>query len=158
MPKRAKRYWLMKSEPNAYSIDDLQRDGVTYWDGVRNYQARNFMRDDMRIGDKVIFYHSNTKPPAAVGVAEIVRESYPDFTAFDPSELHFDPKSNEEKPIWFMVDIKFIEKFERAVPLQEMKENPKLRNMKLVQRGNRLSVMPISKEEFNEVLRMGKNK
>ena len=158
MPKKAKRYWLMKSEPNAYSIDDLQRDGVTYWDGVRNYQARNFMRDDMRIGDKVIFYHSNTKPPAAVGVAEIVRESYPDFTAFDPSELHFDPKSNEEKPIWFMVDIKFIEKFERAVPLQEMKENPKLRNMKLVQRGNRLSVMPISKEEFNEVLRMGKNK
>ncbi len=158
MPKRAKRYWLMKSEPNAYSIDDLQRDGVTYWDGVRNYQARNFMRDDMRIGDKVIFYHSNTKPPAAVGVAEIVRESYPDFTAFDPSELHFDPKSNEEKPIWFMVDIKFIEKFERAVPLQEMKENPKLRNMKLVQRGNRLSVMPMSKEEFNEVLRMGKNK
>ena len=158
MPKKAKRYWLMKSEPNAYSIDDLQRDGVTYWDGVRNYQARNFMRDDMRIGDKVIFYHSNTKPPAAVGVAEIVRESYPDFTAFDPSELHFDPKSNEEKPIWFMVDIKFIEKFERAVPLQEMKENPKLRNMKLVQRGNRLSVMPMSKEEFNEVLRMGKNK
>jgi len=158
MPKRAKRYWLMKSEPNAYSIDDLQRDGVTYWDGVRNYQARNFMRDDMRIGDKVIFYHSNTKPPAAVGVAEIVRESYPDFTAFDPSELHFDPKSNEEKPIWFMVDIKFIEKFKRAVSLQEMKENPKLRNMKLVQRGNRLSVMPMSKEEFNEVLRMGKNK
>jgi len=158
MGRRAKQYWLMKSEPNAYSIDDLKRDDTTYWDGVRNYQARNFMRDDMKVGDKVIFYHSNTEPPAAVGVAEVIKESYPDFTAFDPNDLHFDPKSKEEKPTWYMVDIKFIEKFKRPVPLKEMKENPKLQNMKLVQRGNRLSVMPVSKDEFNEILRMSKNK
>jgi predicted RNA-binding protein with PUA-like domain len=158
MARRAKQYWLMKSEPNAYSIDDLERDGSTHWDGVRNYQARNFMRDDMKIGDRVIFYHSNTEPPSAVGVAEVVKESYPDFTAFDPSDLHFDPKSKEEKPTWYMVDIKFVEKFKRPVSLQEMKENPKLQDMKLVQRGNRLSVMPVSKNEFNEILRMSKQK
>ena len=156
MARRAKKYWLMKSEPNAYSIDDLERDGSTYWDGVRNYQARNFMRDDMKIGDRVIFYHSNTEPPAAVGIAEVVKESYPDFSAFDPKDKHFDPKSKEEKPTWYMVDIKFVKKFKKIVPLQEMKQNPKLQDMKLVQRGNRLSVMPITKEEFDEIVRMSK--
>ncbi len=156
MARRAKKYWLMKSEPNAYSIDDLERDGKTYWDGVRNYQARNFMRDEMKIGDRVIFYHSNTEPPAAVGIAEVVKESYPDFSAFDPKDKHFDPKSKEEKPTWYMVDIKFVKKFKKIVPLQEMKQNPKLQDMKLVQRGNRLSVMPITKEEFNEIVRMSK--
>ncbi len=156
MARRQKRYWLMKSEPSAYSIDDLERDGKTYWDGVRNYQARNFMRDEMKIGDKVIFYHSNTEPPSAVGIAEVVKESYPDFSAFDPSDKHFDPKSKEEKPTWFMVDIKFVKKFKNIVPLQAMKENPKLQEMKLVQRGNRLSVMPITKEEFDEIVKMSK--
>ncbi len=156
MARRAKKYWLMKSEPNAYSIDDLERDGKTYWDGVRNYQARNFMRDEMKIGDRVIFYHSNTEPPAAVGIAEVVKESYPDFSTFDPKDKHFDPKSKEEKPTWYMVDIKFVKKFKKIVPLQEMKQNPKLQDMKLVQRGNRLSVMPITKEEFDEILRMSK--
>ena len=156
MARRAKKYWLMKSEPNAYSIDDLERDGYTYWDGVRNYQARNFMRDEMKIGDRVIFYHSNTEPPTAVGIAEVVKESYPDFSAFDPKDKHFDPKSKEEKPTWYMVDIKFVKKFKKIVPLQEMKQNPKLQDMKLVQRGNRLSVMPITKEEFDEIVRMSR--
>ncbi len=156
MARRAKKYWLMKSEPNAYSIDDLERDGYTYWDGVRNYQARNFMRDEMKIGDRVIFYHSNTEPPAAVGIAEVIKESYPDFSAFDPKDKHFDPKSKEEKPTWYMVDIKFVKKFKKIVPLQEMKQNPKLQDMKLVQRGNRLSVMPITKEEFDEIVRMSR--
>ncbi len=156
MARRAKKYWLMKSEPNAYSIDDLERDGYTYWDGVRNYQARNFMRDEMKIGDRVIFYHSNTEPPAAVGIAEVVKESYPDFSAFDPKDKHFDPKSKEQKPTWYMVDIKFVKKFKKIVPLQEMKQNPKLQDMKLVQRGNRLSVMPITKEEFDEIVRMSR--
>ncbi len=158
MSRKERKYWLMKSEPNAYSIDDLERDGSTFWDGVRNYQARNFMRDEMKIGDKIIFYHSNTEPPAAVGIAEVIKESYPDFSAFDPSDKHFDPKSSEDKPTWFMVDIKFVKKFKKIVPLKEMKENPNLQNMKLVQRGNRLSVMPITKDEFDEIVKMSKQK
>ena len=152
----ATRYWLMKSEPNAYSIDDLVKDKKTHWDGVRNYQARNFMRDDMKEGDKVLFYHSNAKPTAVVGVCEIVKEGYPDFTAFDPEDKHFDPKSKEDKPTWMMVDIKLIEKFVRPVTLEEIKENSKLQNMRLVQRGNRLSVMPAEKKEFDEIVRMSK--
>ncbi len=152
------RYWLMKSEESVYSIDDLKKDKVAYWDGVRNYQARNFMRDEMKIGDKVIFYHSNSKPTAAVGICEVVKEGYPDFTAFDPDDLHYDPKSNKENPTWYMVDVKFVEKFERPVTLAEIKANPKLSEMKLVQRGNRLSVMPIKKAEFDEIVRMSKRK
>ncbi len=151
-------YWLMKSEPSVYSIDDLKKDKKTYWDGVRNYQARNFMRDQMKKGDKVIFYHSNTEPPAAVGICEVVKEGYPDFTAFDPEDPHYDPKSKSDKPTWYMVDVKFVEKFERPVTLAEMKANPKLANMKLVQRGNRLSVMPVTKKEFDEIVRMSKKK
>ncbi len=152
----ALKYWLMKSEPNAYSIDDLVKDKKTHWDGVRNYQARNFMRDDMKKGDKVLFYHSNAKPTAVVGICEIVKEGYPDFTAFDPEDKHFDPKSKEDKPTWIMVDIKLESKLERPVTLEEIKENPKLQNMRLVQRGNRLSVMPAEKKEFNEIIRMSK--
>ena len=150
------KYWLMKSEPNAYSIDDLVKDKKTHWDGVRNYQARNFMRDDMKKGDKVLFYHSNAKPTAVVGICEIVKEGYPDFTAFDPEDKHFDPKSKEDKPTWIMVDIKLESKLARPVTLEEIKENPKLQNMRLVQRGNRLSVMPAEKKEFNEIIRMSK--
>jgi predicted RNA-binding protein with PUA-like domain len=152
----ATKYWLMKSEPNAYSIDDLVKDKKTYWDGVRNYQARNFMRDDMRKGDKVLFYHSNTKPPAVVGICEIVKEGYPDFTAFDPEAKHFDPKSKEDKPTWIMVDIKIIKKLNRPVALEEIKENSKLQKMRLVQKGNRLSVMPVEKNEFEEIIKMSK--
>ncbi len=150
----ATKYWLMKSEPTAYSIDDLVKDKKTHWDGVRNYQARNFMRDEMKVGDKVLFYHSNAKPTGVVGVCEIIKEGYPDFTAFDPDESHYDPKSNLDKPTWMMVDIKLIKKLPRIVTLEEIKENSKLQNMKLVQRGNRLSVMPVKKTEFDLILKL----
>ncbi|MCZ7602262.1 MAG: EVE domain-containing protein [Melioribacteraceae bacterium] len=148
-------YWLIKSEPDVYSIDDLEKDKKTYWDGVRNYQARNFMRDEMKKGDQVIFYHSNTEPPAAVGICEVVKEGYPDFTAFDPDDKHYDPKSKEDNPTWIMVDVKFVKKFNKPVPITDMKENAKLKDMKLVQRGNRLSVMPLTKTEFDEIVKMG---
>ena len=149
-----KKYWLVKSEPNAYSIDNLVKDKKTYWDGVRNYQARNIMRDDMKKGDLVLFYHSNAEPNAVVGICEIVREGYPDFTAFDSENKYFDPKSNSENPTWIMVDIKLVKKFKRPVTLKEIKENSKLQTMRLVQRGNRLSVMPIEKKEFDLILKL----
>jgi len=151
-----KRYWLMKSEPNAYSFTDLiSEDGSTAeWDGVRNYQARNTMRDDMKVGDGVIFYHSNAKPPGAVGVAEIVREGYPDYTAWDPDSEHPDPKSTPDNPIWFMVDIKAVEEFKRFVPLREIKATPGLEDMPLV-KNSRLSVQPVSKEEWDIVIALG---
>lgn len=149
-----KKYWLVKSEPGAYSIDDLVRDKKTHWDGVRNYQARNFMRDDMKKGDQVLFYHSNAEPTAVVGICEVVKEGYPDFTAFDPEEKHFDPKSKNENPTWIMVDIKLIKKFNRPVTLREIKENSKLQDMRLVQRGNRLSVMPVEKKEVDLIIKL----
>jgi predicted RNA-binding protein with PUA-like domain len=154
----ATKYWLMKSEPDVFSINDLKesKNQTTFWDGVRNYQARNFMRDEMKKGDKVLFYHSNTKPPAAAGVCEVVKEGYPDFTAFDPEDKHYDPKSKESEPSWYMVDIKLKNIFKNPVPLDEIKNNPKLKEMKLVQRGNRLSVMPVTKQEFEEIVKMGK--
>ena len=154
----ASNYWLMKSEPEIFSIDDLAnaKNQTAYWDGVRNYQARNFLRDNFKVGDKVIFYHSNTEPPAAAGICEVVKEAYPDFTAFDPENDHYDPKSKKDSPSWFMVDVKFIRKFSRPVSISEIKANPKLQKMLLIQRGNRLSVMPLSKEEFDEIVRMGK--
>ena len=154
----AKQYWLVKSEPDVFSIDDLMNseNQTTYWDGVRNYQARNFMRDDMKKGDGVLFYHSNTKPIAVAGVCEIVKEGYADHTQFDPEEKHYFPSSDPANPAWYMVDIKFVKKFKTPVTLDEIKKNPKLKNMKLVQRGNRLSVMPVTKVEWNEILKMGK--
>ncbi len=152
------KYWLIKSEPEVFSIEDLSKskNKTTYWDGVRNYQARNYMRDEMKIGDKVIFYHSNTEPPAAVGICEVIKEAYPDFTAFEPNDPHFDPKSKKNSPTWFMVDIKLIYKFERFISLSEMKKNKKLQKMKLLQRGNRLSVIPITKVEFEEIVKLGR--
>ncbi|MCP5063872.1 MAG: EVE domain-containing protein [Ignavibacteriae bacterium] len=131
---------------------------TTHWDGVRNYQARNFMRDDMKIGDLVLYYHSNTEPPSAVGLCEVVKEAYPDFTAFDDTEDHYDPKSDPKNPRWFMMDIKLIKKFKNIVTLADMKNNPKLSEMKLVQRGNRLSVMPVTIKELNEVVKMSGTK
>lgn len=153
----SKNYWLFKSEPKEFSIDDLGKSPGkrTYWDGVRNYQARNFIRDDMRKGDYVLFYHSNTNPLAVVGHCKIVKEAYPDHTQFDPDNKHFDPTVTQKDPRWFMVDIKLIKKFKRPVTLKEIKTNPKLKNMRLIRRGNRLSVMPITKEEFEEILKMG---
>ncbi len=147
-------YWLVKSEPDAFSIDDLknQPNQTEHWDGVRNYQARNFMRDDMKKGDKVFFYHSNCKQPGVVGIAEVVREAYPDHTAFDPDSKYYDPKSIESDPRWFMVDLKFVRETERTITLTELKDIPELEGFPLVRRGNRLSVMPVEEAHWNIVL------
>ena len=148
-------YWLMKSEPNCYSIDQLKQDKVTHWDGVRNYQARNMMRDDMQKKDLVFFYHSNAKPTGIVGIAEVSKTGYPDHTAFDPNSDHPDPKSDPENPRWFMVDVKFKKKFKRIVTLEELKQHDFLMDMKLLQRGNRLSVMPIDKKHWDYIVELG---
>ncbi|WP_430735619.1 EVE domain-containing protein [Halodesulfovibrio aestuarii] len=150
-------YWLVKSEPGCYSIDTLENEPeqITSWDGVRNYQARNFMRDEMKLGDKVLFYHSVTNP-SVVGLCEVVRESYPDHTAWNPEDGHFDPKSTEENPRWFMVDVKFVEKFPRAISLKELRQVPGLENMELLRKGSRLSVMPVDKKEFDIICNLAK--
>ena len=149
-------YWLMKSEPTAFGIDDLKKmpEQTEHWDGVRNYQARNMMRDQMRVGDQVFFYHSNCKVPGIVGIMEVVRESYPDHTAFDPQSKYFDPKSSPEKPRWFMVDIKYIRHTRRVIPLTELKDCEPLENMQLVRKGNRLSIIPVSADEWKIILRL----
>lgn len=144
----------MKSEPDVYSIDDLEKDGTTCWDSIRNYQARNFMRDDMAIGDKVLFYHSNAKPPGVAGVAKVCKLAYPDHTALDPSHKYFDPKSDPEKPTWMMVDVAFVQKFDAEVPLPDLRANPALEEMPLLNRFQRLSVQPVTPAHFAEVLRM----
>ncbi len=152
-------YWLMKSEPECYSIDDLKSEPTktTFWDGVRNYQARNFMRDEMKKGDLIFFYHSNTKVPGIVGTMKVVKEGYPDFTALDPNSDHPCPKSTEEKPLWYMVDVKFKEKFKEVVSLEELKTYPELKDMQLLKRGNRLSVMPVAKEHFDMIYQLAKS-
>lgn len=151
----ATRYWLMKSEPGAYSIDDLERDGRTHWDSIRNYQARNIMRDEMEIGDEVLFYHSNVDPPAVAGRARVVRTGYPDHTARDPASDYYDPKASEDDPRWYMVDVEFVEKFDGPVPLAVLKQTPGLEDMVLVKR-SRLSVQPVAPEEFDIVLRLAR--
>lgn len=152
----SKRYWLMKSEPDVYSFDDLMGEpGQTaHWDGVRNYQARNFMWKEMKVGDGVLFYHSNCKPPHVVGLATVASEPYPDHTAWDPKEKYFDAKSTEENPRWYMIDVRAESKLANIVSLQDIKDNPALAEMKVIQRGQRLSVQPVSSEEFAEVVRM----
>lgn len=149
-------YWLMKSEPDAFGIDDLAaRPGKReHWDGVRNYQARNFMRDDMKKGDQVLFYHSSCAEPGVVGVAKVVKEAYPDSTAFNPESKYFDPKSDPDNPRWFMVDVQLVRKLKRVISLAELKQNPQLEGMRLLARGNRLSVMPVEKEHFDAILAM----
>ncbi len=156
MAKEAKKYWLMKSEPNCYSIDDLaaEKTKTTHWDGVRNYQARNFMRDEMKKGDEVLFYHSNAKPPGVAGLATISKESYPDFTAFDPNEMHYDPKSKQESPTWMMVDVKFKKKFKRLIPLEELRQVKSLDGMELLRKGSRLSIQPVSKKHFETIVKL----
>lgn len=151
-------YWLMKSEPDVFGIDDLAAmpRKTDHWDGVRNYQARNMMRDEMKKGDQVFFYHSNCKEPGIVGIAEVVKEGYPDHTAWDPKSKYYDPKSDPENPRWYMVNIKFVRKFDRTVSLQEMKQEKVLDGMKLLQRGNRLSVMPVEKKHWQHILKMEK--
>ena len=151
-----KKYWLMKSEPSAYSFEQLKSevDQTAEWDGVRNYQARNLLRDQIKVGDGVLFYHSNTKPTGVVGTAKVVRNGYADFTAWDPSSEHPDPKSTKDDPIWFMVDIKAEITFKRIVTLKEIKSNSLLKNMILVN-NSRLSVQPVIKAEFDIILDMG---
>ena len=147
-------YWLMKSEPDVFGIDDLKKVKVEPWDGVRNYQARNMMRDDMKKGDLVFFYHSNTDVPGIVGIMEVVKEGYPDHTAFDPEAKYYDPKSDPDKPRWFMVDVKFRKKLKRTISLAELKEAPEIQDMPLVRKGNRLSIMPVTKEQWDFILSM----
>ncbi|MBA4696212.1 MAG: EVE domain-containing protein [Legionella sp.] len=144
------KYWLMKSEPSCFSIDDLQRapKQTTSWDGVRNYQARNFMYRDMAIGDGVFFYHSNCNPPGIVGIAEVCSDPYPDHTAFDPKSDHPDPKSTPENPRWFMVDVKFKEKFQDIISLESLKSFSTLEQMPLLRKGNRLSILPVTEKEW----------
>lgn len=149
-------YWLVKSEPDEFSIDDLYRrpKRTEHWDGVRNYQARNFMRDGMKKGDEVFFYHSNCETPGIVGIAKVAREAYPDHTAFDPDDPHYDPKSDPDEPRWLMVDVKYVRKLKRTISLAELKDNPRLADMALVRKGNRLSVMPVADAEWQAILDM----
>lgn len=152
-----RKYWLFKSEPSSYSFANLlnEPDQTAEWDGVRNYQARNFMRDEMKAGDGVLFYHSSTNPMAVIGMARIVREAYPDPTAWDAKSKYYDAKSSPDNPAWLMVDIKAEQEFAPPVTLQEIKQNPKLQNMLLVRRGMRLSIQPVTKEEWDEIVAMG---
>jgi len=147
-------YWLLKSEPNTFSIDDLKKlpRQTDHWDGIRNYQARNFIRDDMQLSDLALFYHSNCTQPGIVGNVQVVREAYPDFTAFDPHSPYFDPKSSADNPRWYMVDVKFKRKLGRKIPLKELKQHSELANMQLLKRGNRLSVMPVTAKEWRFIL------
>ena len=150
------KHWLVKSEPDVYSIEDLARDGQTCWEGIRNYQARNFMRDDMAVGDRVLFYHSRATPPGVAGVAEVVRAAYPDHHALDPEHDYFDPKATEADPRWVMVDLGHVETFPHLVSLAELKEDPALDGILVAKRGQRLSVMPVEAGHFAHVVRMGR--
>lgn len=155
-----RRYWLVKSEPSVFSFDDLlaMPGKTTHWDGVRNYQARNTMRDGMKKGDLVFFYHSSTEPAAIVGIAEVVREAYPDPSAFDPKDSHFDPKSKQETPTWVVVDLKAAEKLERPIPLGELRTVKALEKMTLLQKGSRLSVQPVTPGEWKIITSMAAKK
>lgn len=151
----AGKYWLFKSEPSTYSFDDLVAEGVGAWDGVRNFQVRNWLKNDIKVGDNVLFYHSSAKVIGVVGTAEVVRDGYPDHTAWDPSSDHPDPKSTPEKPIWYMVDLKAGQRFLRTVTLDELKAMPELKDMMVTKRGNRFSITPVTKEEFETVVKLG---
>lgn len=153
------RHWLLKTEPESFSWDDLERapERTTCWDGVRNFQARNFLRDHMRVGDLAFIYHSNAEPTAVVGIARVVRESYPDPTAFEPDHHHYDPKSDPANPTWVMVDMQAVEAL-RPVSLAEMRETPGLEGMELVQVGSRLSITPVTAEEWAIIVRLGRER
>jgi predicted RNA-binding protein with PUA-like domain len=152
------KHWLMKSDPAAYAIDDLMErpDGIDHWDGVRNFQARNFLRDEIRGGDSVLFYHSG-KSPAVVGTARVVRKGYPDYSALDPQNEHFDPKSTQENPIWYMVDIQFESRFDLPLPLSGLRRFPELSGMPLLKKGMRLSIQPVSRSEFDFIVALGRS-
>jgi predicted RNA-binding protein with PUA-like domain len=146
-------FWLFKSEPETFSIDHLYRrpKQTEHWDGVRNYQARNMLRDQIKVGDKAFFYHSNCTPPGIVGIIEIVKAAYPDPSSWNPESQYYDPKSSPEHPRWFMVDVRFVEKFKRMMTLDEIKQNPALRTMQVAKRGNRLSITPVTAEEWKVI-------
>lgn len=149
-------YWLLKSEPDVFGIEHLKKmpKKTEHWDGVRNYQARNFMRDGMKKGDLAFFYHSNCKIPGIIGIMEITKEAYPDFTALDPDSKYFDPKSSNDNPRWFMVDVTFKQQFSNIISLDSLKQRPELENMALVRKGNRLSIMPVEKSEWDFIMSM----
>jgi predicted RNA-binding protein with PUA-like domain len=150
------RYWLFKSEPTTFSIDDLMKrpNQTEHWDGVRNYQVRNLLRDKIKVGDKGFFYHSSCTPPGIVGTVSVVKPGYPDFTAWDRKSSHYDPKSTKEKPIWYMVDVKFVQKFPRIITLDDLKAHPQLKNMTVLRRGNRLSVTEVTEDEWDVIVGM----
>lgn len=150
-------YWLFKTEPDTFSIDTLRTQITSCWEGVRNYQARNMMRDLIKVGDFVLIYHSSCKHVGVAGIAKVIKESYPDHFAFDPDSDYFDPKSTIDNPRWFMVDIEFVRKTERLIPLSVLKAMPELVNMPLVKRGSRLSIMPVSEQEWQAILEKEKN-
>ena len=148
------KHWLMKSEPDTFSIDDLKRKKREAWDGVRNYQARNFMRDEMRPGDPVFFYHSNCAEPGIAGVAEVASDAYPDPSQFDPKSKYFDPGSSRDNPRWMLVDVKFVRKLKRVITLDELKNHAAIAEMRLLRKGNRLSVMPVEAPEWRYILEL----
>ena len=152
MSPRERHYWLMKSEPDAFSIDDLKRKKQEAWDGVRNYQARNYMRDGMRVGDKVFFYHSNCAEPGIVGIAQVATDAYPDPSQFDPKSKYFDPGSSRDNPRWMLVDVKFVKKLKRTITLKELQADAALDGMVLVRKGSRLSVQPVEAAHWEHIL------
>ncbi len=152
-------YWLLKSEPDCFSMDDLHAKPrkTSHWDGVRNYQARNMLRDQIKVGDKAFFYYSNHNPPGIAGIVDVVKSGYPDFTAFDPESDHYDPKSTKDNPRWFMVDVRFVKKFPEIISLNTLKSHPLLQNMQVTRKGNRLSITPVTAQEWNTILKLAGN-
>lgn len=153
MPEKV-RYWLMKSEPNSYSITNLKKDKKAFWDGVRNYQARNFMMKDMKKGDKVLFYHSNSNPSGVAGLAVVCEEAKADWTALDKKSKYYDSKATKEKPRWFAVTVQFVAIFNKILPLGELRREKVLKNMALLKKGQRLSVLPVTKKEYQHIVQM----
>jgi predicted RNA-binding protein with PUA-like domain len=151
------KYWLMKSEPDVFSFDDLKKrpKKTEPWNGVRNYQARNFMRDEMKIGDQILFYHSSCDVPGVAGIAKVNSETYPDLTQFDKKSEYFDPKATNENPRWFLIDVTFMKDLKSFVSLEEIKKHKNLSEMRLLQRGNRLSILPVTREEFEYIVKLG---
>lgn len=149
-------YWLMKSEPNSYSIQDLKRDKTAFWDGVRNYQARNFMMKDMQKGDQVLFYHSNSTPPGVTGLAEVCEEAKEDPTALDKRSQYYDPKATKDNPRWFAVTVKFVSLFKKIISINQLRQEKTLKDMNLLKKGQRLSVMPVTQREYEFIVKMSK--
>lgn len=151
-------YWLFKSEPDAFSIDDLKNrpKQIEHWDGVRNYQVRNMLKNEIKVGDKAFFYHSSCTPPGIAGVMEVVKAGYPDFTAFDPESKYYDPSSSTDNPRWYMVDVHFVKKFKRFISLEELKQHGILENMAVLRKGSRLSITPVTKDEWNFIVDLAK--